>query len=237
MKKQIKSFISGVVITTVAFTSILTVSAKTGNQTVEVAYKNIKMYLNGSQINSSEEPFVLNGSTYVPLRTVSESLGANVTWDGNTNSIYMSTEGEEGVPVFMEEISPIDGNWDSINAHINHYDILNPSSRNLVGMSKVNTNSVESNPITYKLDGKYDRFTCTLSNKFNMTVNGFSYDMLIYGDDVLLYETPNSIKKGNKIDVDIDISGVNNLKFVARWDQDSDHNYFDDVVVFDPTLY
>ncbi len=69
MKKQFKGFISGVVITSVLFTNILPVLAKTGTEQLNATYNNIKMYLNGEKINSpAGEPFMVNGTTYVPLR-------------------------------------------------------------------------------------------------------------------------------------------------------------------------
>ncbi|MHB8927839.1 MAG: trypsin-like peptidase domain-containing protein [Bacillota bacterium] len=34
---------------------------------------------------------VVNGTTYVPLRAVSESLGATATWDGTTSTVYITS--------------------------------------------------------------------------------------------------------------------------------------------------
>ena len=36
--------------------------------------------------------FILNDTTYIPLRMVSEALGAQVGWDGNTRSVYVNSD-------------------------------------------------------------------------------------------------------------------------------------------------
>ncbi len=42
---------------------------------------NPEIYVDGNILTSAEGPFIENGRTYVPLRAVGESLGAQITWD------------------------------------------------------------------------------------------------------------------------------------------------------------
>ena len=35
------------------------------------------------------EPFIMNGTTYLPVRAVGEALGMSVNWDGNTHTVYL----------------------------------------------------------------------------------------------------------------------------------------------------
>jgi hypothetical protein len=58
-----------------------------GNKTITVTYRNISIYINGKKTTPSSEPFIYNGSTYVPLRFVSETLDKEVKWDGTNNRI------------------------------------------------------------------------------------------------------------------------------------------------------
>lgn len=46
-----------------------------------------KVKLNGDKLLIQQSPFVQNGRTYIPLRAVSENLGAKVTWEGKTQTI------------------------------------------------------------------------------------------------------------------------------------------------------
>ncbi|SKC84827.1 copper amine oxidase N-terminal domain-containing protein [Maledivibacter halophilus] len=53
-------------------------------------FNNIKVKLNGNLLNFSKEPFIYEGTVYIPLRDVSENLGLEVVWDGNTNTVYLA---------------------------------------------------------------------------------------------------------------------------------------------------
>ncbi|MGF9714978.1 stalk domain-containing protein [Paenibacillus naphthalenovorans] len=52
------------------------------------AASDIKLFINGKQIDTQIE--VIDGNSYVPLRVVSESLGAEVKWDGNSRTINIT---------------------------------------------------------------------------------------------------------------------------------------------------
>lgn len=53
------------------------------------AASDIKLYINGKAIDADVQ--VIDGSSYVPLRVVSESLKANVYWNDATREIYITT--------------------------------------------------------------------------------------------------------------------------------------------------
>lgn len=53
------------------------------------ASSDIRLLINGKQINSDIQ--IIDGSSYVPLRVVSESLGANVKWDGDSRTISITS--------------------------------------------------------------------------------------------------------------------------------------------------
>ncbi|MGF7396241.1 stalk domain-containing protein (plasmid) [Thermoanaerobacterium thermosaccharolyticum] len=48
----------------------------------------IQIVVDGNTI-SAPEAFIKNGSTYVPIRAVSEALGLPVKWDGNISTVYI----------------------------------------------------------------------------------------------------------------------------------------------------
>jgi hypothetical protein len=50
----------------------------------------ISMLVNGQMVNSEVPPYIENGRTMVPLRFISEALGAKVDWDGTTNSVTVT---------------------------------------------------------------------------------------------------------------------------------------------------
>jgi len=79
-----------------------------------MAYADVRVYVNG--IRLEENVIMHNDRTYIPLRAVSESLGANVMWDENSNSAYVTFTEEDAVAKAVENVSPsvvtIVGNYD-----------------------------------------------------------------------------------------------------------------------------
>jgi len=58
-------------------------------------YMDIKIVINGEEITPRDpngnifEPFVVDGTTYLPVRAVCEAIGYNVEWDGTTKTVYI----------------------------------------------------------------------------------------------------------------------------------------------------
>ena len=96
MKQKLQGLIAGVLIgATITGGAVF---AATGTKTIEVLYNNIKVYkdnvlcelkdANGTVI----EPFIYNGTTYMPVRGTANLAGMDVTWDGATQSVYLWDE-------------------------------------------------------------------------------------------------------------------------------------------------
>lgn len=45
------------------------------------------IYINGEKISTKIAPVILKGTTYVPLRDISENMGCTVTWDAKTSTV------------------------------------------------------------------------------------------------------------------------------------------------------
>jgi hypothetical protein len=57
---------------------------------VEVYFDKIQVLINGQDTAPlSKESIIYNGSVYVPLKSLSELLGANVSWDNQTRSVNL----------------------------------------------------------------------------------------------------------------------------------------------------
>ncbi len=52
----------------------------------------IKVFLNGKQLDFDVEPMLINGRTMVPMRVIFEALGAEVSWDGETQTAIGETK-------------------------------------------------------------------------------------------------------------------------------------------------
>lgn len=84
--KNSKNIIVGIIIFLLGFVAS-TVTAKITYRQILVEYRDIKINVNGKRINSELEPFIYSDRTFVPLRTVAESLNKEVLWNDASNTI------------------------------------------------------------------------------------------------------------------------------------------------------
>jgi outer membrane lipoprotein SlyB len=68
-----------------------TINATAGNQTLQVRIGSNQAIVNGRQTFLDAAPFIIGSTTMVPLRFVSEALGATVEYDQNTGAINIAT--------------------------------------------------------------------------------------------------------------------------------------------------
>ena len=50
------------------------------------------------------EPFIYEGTTYLPVRAVGEALGKAVTWDGATKTVYIGNV--PGEDIYLLDVCP-----------------------------------------------------------------------------------------------------------------------------------
>lgn len=109
MKQKLQGLTAGMLIGVLLSSGVVFAMSKT--QKIEVTYDNIKVYkdnvlcelkdANGTII----EPFIYNGTTYMPVRGTANLADMQVTWDGNTKSVYLW---DEQVPsgTYLMEVCP-----------------------------------------------------------------------------------------------------------------------------------
>lgn len=101
-----------VVILLVSTTAFATV----GSRTAQLVYNNIKIVLNGKEITPTDangnavEPFIIDGTTYLPVRGIASALGVNVGWDGATKTVTLDNPGifQGGVQVYDDKYVTIE---------------------------------------------------------------------------------------------------------------------------------
>lgn len=99
MKHQFKGFITGVLVTLILTGSIGTAMATVGTKAANLEYSNIKVTLDGTPVKLVDvngnpvEPFIISGTTYLPVRAVAGAFGLNVDWDGATQTVLLTHPG------------------------------------------------------------------------------------------------------------------------------------------------
>lgn len=111
MSNKLKYFICGVVVSAMVTTNIIPALASAMSKTIQVTYNDIKITMNGKQITPRDgngnivEPFVYEGTTYLPVRGIATALDLSVVWDGETNTVKLS-DGSESVQVGWSKDNP-----------------------------------------------------------------------------------------------------------------------------------
>ena len=106
MRKRLQGLAIGLLIGIIFTGSV--VYAKTGTNMIEVVYQNVKLYVDGVLVTPKDangnivEPFISNGTTYLPVRALSEALGKDVRWDGKTSSVIIGLR--PGEVVYFDDV-------------------------------------------------------------------------------------------------------------------------------------
>ena len=184
MKKEIKGLITGIIIGSVLTSGLA--YAKSRTEMIEAVYDNIKVYKdnvlcelkdgNGGTI----EPFIYNGTTYMPVRGTANLADMQVTWDGNTKSVYLwDNMVPEGTP-FLEVCPPYDNN----NCGI--YFAVDGESFSMAGEKY--SNGITSNGLSwdkayalFNLNSKYSMLECTIGHTDDEQKEGKSVSFIVDG--------------------------------------------------------
>ena len=162
MKKRLQGIVVGIVIGVAAASGIA--YAQSAMRTIEVSYDNIKVYKdnvlcelkdsNGSII----EPFIYDGTTYMPVRGTANLADMQVTWDGNTKSVYLW---DKMVPsgTFLTDVCP---------PYKNDGDLyLSSEGEHFVMAGKKYSNGItlyNGAVALFNLDSKFSTIECTVGH-------------------------------------------------------------------------
>jgi hypothetical protein len=94
MLNKIKYTTLGFILGAILFMGLGFIYANSNAEEILAHFNNIKITVNGQQIETDVEtpPFIYNDRTYVPLRFVSEALGADVNWDNKTKTVIINSK-------------------------------------------------------------------------------------------------------------------------------------------------
>ncbi len=108
MKKRLQGLVTGMLIGAILTSGVA--FAKNGTEMIQALYNNIKIYVDGEKINPKDatgkvvEPFIYNGTTYLPVRAIGNAIGKEVYWEGSTQSVYIGKK--PGKVTYLTDICP-----------------------------------------------------------------------------------------------------------------------------------
>jgi len=171
----------------------VTVYGASNVSTVLQAYKGVKVVYNGTTLTSTSEPYIINNTTYVPIRMLMDKIGKDISWDAANQQVIINNGAEEIAK--DKQIEDLKNQVTSLNAKIKGLetalgnadttirtidDTLNKynktvSSTTTTTTNTTNTTNTNSNTNTTNTSSK------TL-NDFQTNLNNFFEDA---GDDYL----------------------------------------------------
>jgi hypothetical protein len=193
--KKYQSFIAGFIIGAVLFSGV----AVAANEVISRVQLNY--YFNGIKQSppADQQGFIVNGSTYVPLRWLTESLGQPVTWDGATNSIYIGA-----VIVDLTKVTPITTyNIEKKSPIIDRIEYTDALWFRDTAWAK------------WDLQGKYTKLTITAG--YDQTLIGAERGgaLSVMADGKSIGKTTNLTAQDKTKEFTFDISGVNQLEILT----------------------
>lgn len=133
IKKQYLAIASALVLTAGLFPAGS--SAQVGTKNLQAKYNNIKVLYNGSQVSTTIEPFIVNGTTYIPLRMMAGVFNKDITWDGTSYTINVKDQADQQHAAQLAakdaQIKALQDKIDSLNEEISDLeDELDDDSNN-----------------------------------------------------------------------------------------------------------
>ncbi len=218
--ERIKGFLLGVALCLVIGMLSIPAFAESVGKQITAYYNDIKLIINGETVIPKDakgnvvDPFIVDGTTYLPVRAVAEALGQAVSWDGNTKSVIIGANEEYKQPtIWLDAMKPTNDGFKVVSEDTPIKDNLNASYKSYM---------YGGSTATYALNGQYKRFTGKFLVQQGKSVSGCQRLTVLVDDKVVYSSEP--VEKGSlPIDFDIDVSGGLTMKIVLEcdWHYDS----------------
>lgn len=195
----------------------LSVFAYATSQTrdIEVLFNDIRILINKENFNAKDvngndvEPFIYNGTTYLPVRAVANAFDKNVDWKPETSTVILESKKE----VFLDSLSYISrfeytAEFSYIKAGKNNNSRYDTDTHCIaIGCRESEENWRNDDEFKQKIVYDVKNY-----EKFETVLSGSDAKLNIYGDDKLIYNTP-VLSKDSSINISIDISDYSTICF------------------------
>ena len=104
-----RSYWAGFITALLVCALVGTAYASTGKVTRELEYRNIKVSLDGKELDLRNaagepvEPFMFDGTNYLPVRALAEALGLKVSWNGAASTVVLTSPEPEAQLQSLEQ--------------------------------------------------------------------------------------------------------------------------------------
>jgi hypothetical protein len=223
-RDKIKGFIWGIAAASLLISTSAVLASPVKKQ-LEAYYNNIKIVVDGNAVTPTDaqgqkvEPFIYEGTTYLPIRAIGQAIGKEVSWDSSTNTVYIGKNpggtgltslpyARTGQNSYIEIDKWTDHSYDNIKGR---FSIANKEYSTGIGVHD-DYIGPDRGYVVYNLNSQYKTLTGLLGVDDDYKNNGNSYMiMTISGDGKELYRSPKVVPGDNPVEVNVDVSGVNQI--------------------------
>jgi len=213
MEKRLQGLLAGVLIGALLTSGV--VFAKQASETISVIYDNIKILIDGKEYRPTDgngnevEPFIYNGTTYLPVRAIANAFDKEVDWEAQTSTVTLGSKHYD----WLCQMGYVDYSTTRVASEV--YSIDN-------GLKFVVTNpdfnkrneEIDQTSISYLLNNSYKTFITNITVKDEYGAGDIKPSVLkIYGDGNLLYTSPRVTENSDDFSIELDVSNVKLLKF------------------------
>lgn len=182
------------------------VTASNSAKTITMNINNVSMRVAESKgvntVTLDVPPQIIGGRTLVPVRAISEALGANVAWDGDSRTVTVSSI------TYLYTLKANDGRREG--AAKGNLTVENRSLKLSVDKSKATNGADESSSFAeYQLDGRYATLAADVTGTQNTAIR-------IFADGNKVYDSEKGLSKGGlPLNVNVNIAGCKTLRIEA----------------------
>ncbi len=156
-----------------------TITGKSGDNTISLTLGSKVAYVNGVEKKLGVAPQMVNGSTMVPLRFISEAAGYAVEWN-NENRYILVGENDKDLVSIYEQTSTYPGGNKGVIRYADLY-VINSTGK-YSGYNQLMGHPYTGYDIYYKLDGTSAEYAIVpnssninLNQSVTWSLNGISY--------------------------------------------------------------
>ncbi len=241
MKKRLQGLVAGVLIGTLLTSGV--VFAKQSSETISVIYDNIKILIDGKEYQPTDvngnvvEPFIYNGTTYLPVRAIANAFDKEVDWEAQTSTVALGNKNYD----WLDQMGYVDYETTGTS---NTFSAISKGTEMTDGIKydrgiafqlrdSINWNGVKENndgtlecfqSVSYKLNKEYKDFSGIIAAFVPSNAYSGRAQIKFYGDGQLIYSSP-LISDGTKsTKFNIDVSNVKLLKIFVEYINISGNN-------------
>ncbi|MDN9010488.1 copper amine oxidase N-terminal domain-containing protein [Brevibacillus laterosporus] len=98
-----------------------TTDAAVVKKNIQATYNNVKVKYNGYVVPTTTEPFIVNGTTYIPLRMMAGVFNKDVSWDQATFTVSVGDRIDPKIAQLQAEIAAKDSKISTLEKDVSYY--------------------------------------------------------------------------------------------------------------------